>query len=55
MHIKYHKQGDNPMSTVLDAAPAVIRSSSLTRSLQVNPLTCSIGAELTHVHLGAAA
>ncbi len=43
------------MSTVLDAAPAVIRSSSLTRSLQVNPLTCSIGAELTHVHLGAAA
>ena len=43
------------MKTDLSAAPAVIRSSSLTRNLAVNPLTCSIGAELSNVHLGAAA
>ena len=43
------------MKTDLGAAPAVIRSSSLTRNLAVNPLTCSIGAELSNVHLGAAA
>ncbi|MDR2297303.1 MAG: TauD/TfdA family dioxygenase [Comamonas sp.] len=42
------------MKTDLGAAPSVIRSSSLTRSLEVNPLTCSIGAELSNVHLGAA-
>ena len=36
-------------------APALVRSSSLTRSMTVNPLTCSIGAELSNVHLGAAA
>ncbi|WP_052088984.1 TauD/TfdA dioxygenase family protein [Comamonas thiooxydans] len=43
------------MKNKVDAAPALIRSSSLTRSLEVNPLTCSIGAELSNVHLGAAA
>ena len=43
------------MKTDLGAAPSVIRSSSLTRSLEVNQLTCSIGAELSNVHLGAAA
>ena len=43
------------MKNDLGTAPALIRSSSLTRSLQVNPLTCSIGAELSNVHLGAAA
>ena len=43
------------MKTDLGAAPSVIRSSSLTRSLEVNPLTCSIGAELSNVHLSAAA
>ncbi|MBI1626807.1 TauD/TfdA dioxygenase family protein [Comamonas suwonensis] len=43
------------MKTDVSAAPAVIRSSSLTRTLEVNPLTCSIGAELSNVHLGAAA
>ena len=43
------------MKTDVNAAPAVIRSSSLTRTLEVNPLTCSIGAELSNVHLGAAA
>lgn len=35
-------------------APAVVRASSLTRSLQVEPLTCAIGAEIGNVHLGAA-
>ena len=43
------------MKTEPQAAPAVIRASSLSRSLQVEPLTCSIGAELSNVHLGAAA
>ena len=43
------------MKNEVAAAPALIRSSSLTRSLEVNPLTCSIGAELSNVHLGAAA
>ena len=43
------------MKTDVSAAPAVIRSSSLTRTLEVNQLTCSIGAELSNVHLGAAA
>ncbi|MEF9947921.1 MAG: TauD/TfdA family dioxygenase [Comamonas sp.] len=43
------------MKTDVSAAPVVIRSSSLTRTLEVNPLTCSIGAELSNVHLGAAA
>lgn len=43
------------MKNDLGTAPGLIRSSSLTRSLQVNPLTCSIGAELSNVHLGAAA
>ncbi len=36
-------------------APALVRATSLTRSMEVNPLTCSIGAELSNVHLGAAA
>ncbi|MDR3067814.1 MAG: TauD/TfdA family dioxygenase [Comamonas sp.] len=43
------------MKNEVGAAHALIRSSSLTRSLEVNPLTCSIGAELSNVHLGAAA
>ncbi len=43
------------MMTDLSAAPAVVRASSLTKSIQVNPLTCKIGAELSNVHLGAAA
>lgn len=36
-------------------APSLVRASSLTRSIEVNQLTCSIGAELANVHLGAAA
>ena len=43
------------MNHALQAAPALVRASSLTRSIQVHPLTCTIGAELHHVHLGAAA
>jgi len=35
-------------------SPAVISAAALTRSIQVEPLTCSIGAELSNVHLGAA-
>lgn len=42
------------MQNDIGQAPAVIRASSLSRSLQVHPLSCSIGAELTGVHLGAA-
>jgi taurine dioxygenase len=43
------------MNHALQAAPALVRASSLTRSIQVHPLTCTIGAELHNVHLGAAA
>jgi taurine dioxygenase len=43
------------MNHALKAAPALVRASSLTRSIQVHPLTCTIGAELHQVHLGAAA
>jgi len=43
------------MMNELQAAPALVRSTSLTRSIEVNPLTCTIGAELGNVHLGAAA
>ncbi|WP_235033862.1 TauD/TfdA family dioxygenase [Pantoea sp. 18069] len=39
----------------LGAAPALVRAASLTRSIKVNPLTCTIGAELGDVHIGAAA
>ena len=43
------------MKPATSLAPAIVRSSSLTRAMQVTPLTCSIGAELSQVHLGAAA
>ena len=43
------------MTTALEAAPAVIRATSLGNSIRVEPLTCSIGAELGNVNLGAAA
>ncbi len=39
----------------VNAAPAVVRASSLGNSIQVEPLTCTIGAELSNIHLGAAA
>lgn len=35
-------------------APAVVRASSLLDSIKAHPLTCSIGAEVSGVHLGAA-
>jgi len=35
-------------------APAVVASTSLTSSIRVEPLTCTIGAELSNVDLGAA-
>ncbi len=37
------------------AAAAVVRASSLGSSIRVEPLTCTIGAELGNVHLGAVA
>ena len=39
----------------LKAAPAVVRATSLGSSIRVEPLTCTIGAELGNVNLGAAA
>lgn len=42
------------MQTDRSAAPAVVRASSLPDSIRVEPLTCAIGAELRHVHLGVA-
>jgi taurine dioxygenase len=38
----------------MSAAPAVVDSRSLTRSIRVEPLTCAIGAELGNVNLGVA-
>jgi taurine dioxygenase len=38
-----------------DVAAAVVRATSLGNSIHVEPLTCSIGAELSNVSLGAAA
>ncbi|KWT74711.1 MULTISPECIES: TauD/TfdA family dioxygenase [unclassified Variovorax] len=38
-----------------EAAPGVIRAASRTRSVHVEPLTCTIGAEVGNVHLGAVA
>src|SRR5689334_7882365 len=35
-------------------APAVVAADSLTSSIRVEPLTCTIGAELSNVSLGAA-
>lgn len=44
------------MSTVTScaSAPAVVRAASLPDSIQVEPLTCAIGAELRNVDLGVA-
>jgi taurine dioxygenase len=43
------------MTHDLTAAPAVVRATSLGNSIHVEPLTCTIGAELGNVSLGAAA
>ena len=38
----------------LPAGPAVVSAAALKTSIKVEPLTCTIGAELHNVHLGAA-
>ncbi|MGO4306931.1 MULTISPECIES: TauD/TfdA dioxygenase family protein [unclassified Cupriavidus] len=43
------------MNQPLEAAPAVVRATSLSSSIRVEPVTCTIGAELSNVNLGAAA
>ena len=43
------------MTQDLKTAPAVVRATSLGKSIQVEQLTCTIGAELGNVNLGAAA
>ena len=42
------------MATALSASPAIVRTSALADSIKVEPLTCSIGAELSGVDLGDA-
>src|SRR5215468_1423877 len=42
------------MSYVAPAAAAVVPAASLERSIRVEPLTCTIGAELSNVNLGVA-
>ena len=37
------------------AAPAVVAANVLQRGIKIEPLTCSIGAEISNVHLGVAA
>ncbi len=39
----------------MTSAPALVRSAALQQSIQVEPLTCTIGAEVSGVHLGLAA
>jgi len=47
--------GDKSMtSNTIPASPAFVRAASLPDSIKVEPLTCAIGAELSHVNLGAA-
>ncbi|HEY2257592.1 MAG TPA: taurine dioxygenase, partial [Variovorax sp.] len=41
-------------ATSQKGAPAVVSSAALKTSIQVEPLTCTIGAELRNVDLGAA-
>ena len=43
------------MNQPLEKAPAVVRATSLGNSIHVEPLTCTIGAELGNVNLGVAA
>jgi taurine dioxygenase len=42
------------MTTDTPSSPAIVRAGSLHDSIKVEPLTCAIGAELSHVNLGAA-
>ena len=41
-------------ATPLQGAPAVVSAAALKRSIQVEPLTCTIGAELRNVDIGPA-
>lgn len=43
------------MNQSLNAAPEVVRATSLGNAIRVEPVTCTIGAELSNVNLGAAA
>ena len=43
------------MTQGLEAAPALVRATTLGNSIHVEPLTCTIGAELGNVSLAAAA
>src|SRR5204862_3016459 len=54
-----HHGDKKPMNSVtlpspLSAGPAVVSAAALKTSIKVEPLTCTIGAELRNVHLGAA-
>src|SRR5215510_1151702 len=42
------------MTIATASAPAVVRSASLPDSIKVEPMTCTIGAELSNVNLGVA-
>ena len=42
------------MSQVIESGPAVINADVLKTSIKVEPLTCTIGAELSNVNLGVA-
>ena len=42
------------VAPALPAAPAVVRAASLADSIQVEPLTCALGAEISNVDLGLA-
>ena len=42
------------MSQVIESGPAVISADVLKTSIKVEPLTCTIGAELSNVNLGVA-
>jgi len=44
----------NPESEAPTGAPAIVASGSLASSIRVEPLTCTIGAELSNVQIGTA-
>jgi taurine dioxygenase len=43
------------MTSIASPAPAIVRSGALKSSIHVEPLTCTIGAELGNIDLGVAA
>ena len=42
------------MSRVIEPGPAVVSPDAVKTSIKVEPLTCTIGAELANVNLGVA-